>query len=212
MEQEQAFAKLKDLIKYRLSRGEISRSDLDEIVMLSTVCKSQLSERFLSVVDGFDQKFITVNDVQMSFLARLDRIIEIGSEFPSTIQPLIIDDALLPTFHLPTKDKSRVLELCIDMRKIVFASDHFDEPHKRRLLDRIAAIEHQVHQPNGLFDVVRGGIDEVGETLGKFGKNIKPLTDRMAEVVQIVRRSTKQYDQLPAPEEIKKLPKPEDEA
>ncbi len=80
------------------------------------------------------------------------------------------------------------------------------------MLNRIAAIEAETHKPEGMFDVVRGGIDDLGETLGKFGVNIKPLSDRMNEVVSIARRGTKAYDQLPEPEEVKQLPPPEDDS
>lgn len=116
-----------------------------------------------------------------------------------------------PQFELGTKDKDRVVELCIQMRKIILASDIFDQPHKRRLLNRIAGIEHQVQQPKGLLDIVRAGVSDVGETLGKFGTDIEPLTKRMKEVAQIARSNSKEYDQIPAPEEVKQLPKPDDE-
>jgi len=98
------------------------------------------------------------------------------------------------------------------MRKIVFATTDFDEPHRLRLLNRIAAIEAEVKKPKGMFDVVRAGVSDVGETLGKFGKDIKPLTDRIKEVTSIARKNTSEYDQLPAPEELKRLPPPDEES
>lgn len=117
-------------------------------------------------------------------------------------------DALVPLFEVSQPDAERIFELCVQMRKIVIASEIFDEPHRLRLLNRIAAIEGETHKPKGLFDVVRGGINDLGETLGKFGKDIKPLTDRMKEVVSIARKGAKQYDQLPEPDEVKRLPAP----
>lgn len=116
---------------------------------------------------------------------------------------------LLPLFELEDAEKNRILELCGQMRKIVWASDDFDQPHRVRLLNRIAAIEIEVQKPKGWFDVVRGGIDDLGETPGSFGVKIKPLTDRMAEVVGIARRKTKDYEKLPTPEEVKQLPPPD---
>ena len=62
-----------------------------------------------------------------------------------------------------------------------------------------------------MLDVICGGVSDIGETLGKFGVDIKPLTDRMTEVMQITRAGSKEYEQLPAPEEVKQLPKPSDE-
>ena len=117
---------------------------------------------------------------------------------------------LLPRFHVSETDQSRIFKLCAEMRKIIFATTDFDEPHRLRLLNRLAAIEAETKKPQGLFDVVRGGINDLGETLGKFGKDVKPLSDRMKEVVNIARSGSKQYDQLPEPEEVKRLPAPED--
>ncbi|MFT5615713.1 MAG: hypothetical protein ACI8Q6_003002 [Granulosicoccus sp.] len=91
------------------------------------------------------------------------------------------------------------------MREIVLATDVFDQPHRRRLLNRIAGIEHQIEQPNGLLDVVRAGVSDVGETLNKFGLDIKPLTDRMNEVFQITRSHSEQYKQISPAEEVKKI-------
>ncbi|MBY5989065.1 hypothetical protein [Roseovarius atlanticus] len=118
--------------------------------------------------------------------------------------------SLIPTFTASEAGATRIFELCSEMRKIIFASTDFDEPHKIRLLNRLAAIETETKKPEGLYDVVRGGINDLGETLGKFGKDVKPLTDRMKEVVSIARKGTKEYDQLPEPEEVKQLPAPED--
>ncbi|UWR69593.1 hypothetical protein [Phaeobacter inhibens] len=120
------------------------------------------------------------------------------------------DPELLPQFELGKDDKVKVLKLCADMRKIVISTDAFDQPHKRRLLNRIAGIEFQVEQPKGLLDVIRAGVSDIGETLGKFGTDIKPLTDRMNEVAKITRSNSKEYEKIPAPEEIKQLPKPEE--
>ena len=96
------------------------------------------------------------------------------------------------------------------MRKIVFSSSIFDAPHRRRLLNRIAAIEHEVHQKQGKLDVILAGVVDVGDALGKFGDKIEPLTKRMKEVAQIARSGSKEYEQIPAPDEIKALPAPED--
>jgi hypothetical protein len=50
----------------------------------------------------------------------------------------------------------------------------------------------------------------VGEALGKFGKDVKPLFDRMTEIMGIARGKSEEYEQLPPPEEVKRLPPPDD--
>lgn len=118
--------------------------------------------------------------------------------------------ALLPQFSLEEADKQRVLKLCADIRKIVLATNDFDHPHKIRLSNRIAAIEAEIHKKKGMFDVILGGVADFGETLKKFGKDIKPLTDRINEIRRIAQEGTPEYDQIPAPEETKRITKQPD--
>ncbi len=191
------------------SSGNFERADMDELSMLTQASQSVLPERFVKIVINADKNFPTSHQNRNELIERLERVLHVSKTVPETVSPNN-DSALLPTFTLPKKDKDRVIKLCSDMRKIVFASPDFDEPHKKRLLNRIAAIEKQVLSNAGLFDVILGGVSDIGETLGKFGKDVKPLTDRMNEVAQITRQGTKEYDQIPAPEEIKRLPKPDD--
>lgn len=134
------------------------------------------------------------------------RILETYKNFEIKLQPKVITtDELEPTFEISNKDKEHVLKLCEKMRKIILATHIFDEPHKVLLLNRVAGIEYQIHQPKGKLDIIRGAVSDVGETLLKFGKDLKPLTDRMNDVLRITRKGSKQYDQIPAPEDIKKI-------
>ncbi|MEM1363150.1 MAG: hypothetical protein AAGF94_15795 [Pseudomonadota bacterium] len=188
--------------------------DIDEIGIYADNLKDELSEKTFRLIDklsGLDiedspHKWATAHRLASRCLRALEveDSIWIQPEPGST-------SALIPSFIIDEDDKEKISKLCSDMRKIVFASNVFDEPHRLRLLNRIAAIEAETQKPKGMFDVVRGGIDDLGETLGKFGTDIKPLTDRMKEVVSIARRGTKEYDQLPEPEEVKSLPAPTDD-
>ena len=126
--------------------------------------------------------------------------------FPASVA----GDALLPTFTLGEVDRERMLKLASDIRKIVRASTAFDEPHKVRLLNRIAAMENETHKKKGVYDVFLGALSDFGEVAGKFGGDIKPLTDRVKEMVGIARENTAAYDQLPGPEDLKGLPSPEE--
>ncbi|MGR3313669.1 hypothetical protein [Roseovarius indicus] len=182
-------------------------ADVDELIMRIEAAEQLLSKRFKDVSEGlenFDPSLLHYHEERCH---RLLRILSVQEELP--VSQLASDETLVPTFELKTKDKKRVLDLCAQMRKIVLATDVFDQPHRRRLLNRIAGIEAQVEQPKGLLDVVRSGVSDVGETLGKFGMDIKPLTDRMTEVAQIARDNSEEYRKIPSPTEIKKLPKPD---
>jgi hypothetical protein len=119
-----------------------------------------------------------------------------------------LGDQLSPTIHLANPDRDKILTLISEMRELIKSSLLFDIPHKRRLLDRISAIEIESYKDQGKLDVFLGGVVDVGEALGKFGESAKPLFDRMAEVVGIARSSSKEYEQLPPPETQKQLPPP----
>jgi hypothetical protein len=181
--------------------------------ILHSYCREELPNSFNDIFATFSYQ--NHPDMQKTWINRLIRVLEIEDSISdkvrsqSRIETSELDE-LIPSFSISANEKKKIFQLCAAMRKIVLASHIFDHPHRRRLLNRIAAIEAETEKPRGMFDVVRAGISDLGETLGKFGTDIKPLTDRMTEVVQIARKGSKQYDQLPEPEEVKKLPPPEE--
>lgn len=188
----------------------VTLSDFDELSIYFEADKEIFPHQIGALLAALPSE-----DIQRTETAeRINSIIRAHSFLPKELDPpkrAVVSDELVPHFSLPPDEAKRISVLCEQMRKIVFSSTQIDHAHKVRLLNRISAIEAETQKGRGLFDVVRGGINDLGETLGKFGSDIKPLTDRMQEVVSITRRRTKQYDQLPEPEEIKRLPKPNDE-
>ena len=113
------------------------------------------------------------------------------------------------TFSLEASEVEAILEKTTEMRFIISISEYFDQPHKKRLLERLSQIEFEVYRDNGRFDAILGGVVDFGEALGKFGKRAKPLVDRMSEVRKITQSKTKSYDDLQAPEETKQLLPPD---
>lgn len=116
------------------------------------------------------------------------------------------------TFELDSGEVAEIFRLAGEMRTIVSESKKFDEAHKRRLMSRISKIEFEIHRSHGSFDVILAGITEFGETLGKFGKDVKPLVDRMKEIRQITQAKTKNYPEIAPPEDNKRLPPPDEES
>ncbi len=114
-------------------------------------------------------------------------------------------------FQITQAERDAITMLATDMRKIVSTSTQFDKPHKVRLLKRISAIEQEVHKEKGRFDVILGGISDIGETAGQFGEDVKPLVERMAEIEQITRGKSPDYAQLEKPEEVLKIEDKTDE-
>jgi len=204
------FEKLYETVKFNTSDFvTVGRAEVDSVLVLSSPISGQLPIQFLKVLEQLDEGFnLTAIKPDLEF-NRLLAILD-AHRFVSQHEGLSIPHSL-PSFQLEPDDKSRVLKLCSDMRKIILATPDFDNAHRVRLSNRISAIESEVHKEKGMFDVVLGGVSDLGETLGKFGKDIKPLSDRMAEITKLTRGATKEYDQIPAPEEVKQLPKPDEE-
>lgn len=186
-----------------LESGRVTDADVEEIVFATNLYRTELLPRFHSIVGD---TLNTANDLERkSNFELLARLLDAEQRYRPPANGLLL------TFSLAADERARVAELCSAMRKIIHGSVEFDSSHKIRLLKRIGAIEVEVHKQEGLFDVLRAGLTDLGETLGQFGNDVKPLTDRMAEVVGIAKRATKGLDQLAAPEDVKKLPPPDAE-
>ncbi|WP_420398123.1 hypothetical protein [Nioella sp.] len=194
--------------EYNSDPGSLTRADYDELALLARFLSSHFPPEVHTLLSkGYSE----AQGAQRDLGQRIERIISVYEDYSIPPNMGELSGELLPTFSLEARDKGRALELCGDLRKIVLASPEFDDPHKKRLLNRIAAMEQQIHSPKGLFDVILGGISDFGEVAGKFGKDIKPMTDRLTEIAGIARRGSQQYNQIPAPEEVKKLPPPSDD-
>lgn len=187
------------------SEGPWSPADFDEIQMLAEFLGSLLPAKFHGLLQvSYEPYALRQRDLSN----RLLRIMKFSYEFglPNTEEPM---HELDPVFSLKKQDRDRVLKLSTQMRKIVFQSSAFDDPHKRRLLNRVAAIEREVMQPNGRLDVILGGVSDIGDTVRKFGNDLEPLTKRIQEIRKIAQSNSKQYEQIPSPDEVKALPSPE---
>jgi hypothetical protein len=86
-------------------------------------------------------------------------------------------------------DYKRLQELINDLRTLTSESKQIDRDHKRRLLKRIENLQLELHQKMSNLDVFWGLFGDAGIAFGKFGKDIKPLTDRVCEILKIVTRT-----------------------
>jgi hypothetical protein len=188
--------------------GNLSRADFDELGLLIARLSADLPTEFTAIFKESGFKFDGADQIVLA--DRLLRIIEVSEKYGEVPSPLN-EPNLSPEFSLEADDKRRVAKLCADMRKIVFASTFFDDAHKVRLLDRIKAIETETLKAIGKVDTVLAGVVDVGDALGAFGKKVKPLTDRMREVAGLIKKGSKEYSQLPSPDEQLALPSPKED-
>ena len=124
---------------------------MDEIAVLYVAREAVLDPRFLGVVSACDANFGLNPGYKMEFLERLRAIRKIEESLPAPSAGYAVSEmALIPGFTLPPEDSRRVVELCDQKSRIVFASPVFNEPHKLRLTNRIAAIEREVLKPEAV--------------------------------------------------------------
>ncbi len=188
-------------------RGALSHADFDELKMLSEALKDRLPVNFHQIMQT-DYPFERYK--QLVFTERLKRALDFQSEFGLLMLRNSASE-LTPLFELNEQDRDRALHLTSQLRKIVFSSADFDQPHRRRLLDRIAAMEKELHQPKGKFDVILGGVSDFGDTMKKFGGDMKPIVDRMLELKKLTQKNASDYAQIPPPEDLPALPPPDEE-
>lgn len=95
-------------------------------------------------------------------------------------------------------DLTRIQELINTLRDELVASALFEEDHKQRLLKRIEKLQAELHKKVSDLDKFWGLVGDAGVVLGKFGKDAKPLVDRITEIAKIVWQTQARAEELPS--------------
>lgn len=95
-------------------------------------------------------------------------------------------------------DFKRVQELINELRDLITQSPLFEEDHKRRLLRRLEKLQAELHKKVTNLDVFWGLVGDAGVAIGKFGNDVKPIVDRITELVQIIWRTQARAEELPS--------------
>ena len=101
------------------------------------------------------------------------------------------------SYEFLDSDYNRLQELINEIRTLTSESGQIEEKHKRRLLRKIEALQQELHKRMSNLDAFWGLMGEAGVALGKFGQDVKPLTDRVCEILQIVYRTQARANELP---------------
>jgi len=110
-------------------------------------------------------------------------------------------------------DFSRIQTLVNELRGLISESEHFEADHRSRLLKRLEKLQAELHKKESNLDKLWGLIGEAGVALGKFGKDAKPLVDRISEIAAIMWRTQATAEGLPTrefPEDLPRLLGPKD--
>lgn len=109
-------------------------------------------------------------------------------------------------FRLQASELARLQGLVDEMRAFTLSVSFIDEAHKTRILRRIESLAFELRKKRGNFDVVLAAVLDIGEAVGQFGKRIKPLADRVAEIRTITQKSVEERGLLDVHDKIKLPP------
>jgi hypothetical protein len=116
-------------------------------------------------------------------------------------------------YEFSKDDFSRIQTLVNELRDLISKSEHFEADHRSRLLKRLEKLQAELHKKESNLDKLWGLIGEAGVALGKFGKDAKPLVDRIREIAAIMWRTQATAEGLPTrefPEDLPRLLGPKD--
>jgi hypothetical protein len=83
-------------------------------------------------------------------------------------------------------DLSKVQASINELRDLISASEVIEDNHKSRLLKRLERLQSELHKKMSDLDRFWGFVGDAGVVMGKFGKNAKPFTDRIKDIMNIV--------------------------
>lgn len=95
-------------------------------------------------------------------------------------------------------DLNRSQELINELRNEISGSELFEPEHKQRLLKRLEKVQSELHKKMSDVDRIWGLVGDAGIVIGKFGKDSKPIVDRIKELSQIAWRTQSHTEELPS--------------
>lgn len=153
-----------------------------------------------SNIDNLKEFILYVTVVRETIQPLIDD--EIGSnrrnEFLSAIdnKKRILDKGFF--YEFTDGDLKRIQVIINELREQIVESELFEEDHRRRLLRRLEALQSEMHKKMSDIDRIWGLVGDAGIVIGKFGKDAKPLVDRIKELAQIAWKTQARAEELPS--------------
>jgi len=187
---------------------ELDRGFIDSLITMVDMDSSLFPNRSLKILSDIDNRWDLLSyegKIELTKRLRTALILNVEDNY---IARAANEIEFLPYFDASEEDKSRLLDLCSGVRKIINASAAIAPEHKVRLLERMSAMEAEIYRDKSRIYVVLGVAEEISESLGRIGQNVRPLVARLEEISDIVRRLTSGWLGLPS-EPRSQLPPPE---
>lgn len=90
------------------------------------------------------------------------------------------------TYEFPDEDFDRIQELINLLRDEIKQCELLEEEYRERLLKRLEKLQREFHKKMSNLDTFFGLVSDTAVAFGKAGKDIKPLVDRVREIIGIV--------------------------
>jgi hypothetical protein len=93
-------------------------------------------------------------------------------------------------------DLNKVQTNINELRDLISDSEIIEDNHKQRLLKRLERLQSELHKKMSDLDRFWGFVGDAGVVMGKLGKDAKPFTDRIKDVMSIVWRTQARAEEL----------------
>lgn len=102
------------------------------------------------------------------------------------------------SYQFNESEIDKIQEIINDLRFNIINALVFEDKHRARILNRLEAIQTELHKKLSDLDRFWGLIGDAGVALGKFGKEAKPFVERIKELTQIVWKAQARAEQIEA--------------
>lgn len=86
------------------------------------------------------------------------------------------------SYEFTDGDLAKVQTLLNEMRQLISDNKDLKAEYKRRILKRLEKLQSELHKSMSDIDNVLGVIMDISIAVGKAGKNVKPMVDRLNEI------------------------------
>jgi len=93
-------------------------------------------------------------------------------------------------------DLKKVQTSINELRYLISDSEIIEGNHKQRLLKRLERLQSELHKKMSDLDRFWGFVGDAGVVMGKFGKDAKPFTDRIKEIMEAVWNTQARSEEL----------------
>lgn len=116
----------------------------------------------------------------------------------------IIYDAKF-SYKFSDGDLKRIQDLILELKENITNSEVLDINHKKRLYEKLEGLEKELHKKMESLDKLYGLIGDAGVVLEKYGKDARPIADRIREIAQITWQTQARSEELPTGIELQLL-------